>query len=543
MAAASATDSLSSVDRQAAVQSKSVVSAMNLYALQRVAVLHSALEPSRAFARQFRRMHDVVQSNARPTGKVWAAAVSNNAPLLTRSVLERAMRAVRYDGDASVSYDDLLSQGSALPSFDGFVWFGPGVNSDAVPHVLELSVGEQLSSARALTLVFPLMISSDLLEAVTSLETPAFVNLWRILSALRNYLEDRGISFDDPLPLEADRGSDRSSGLPRRVLLNMPPNSSDILVSSLIRRVRQQTSSRWDDNFARLAEFFVRNGTVRVPSSFRNEDGFPLGNWVAKQRSGVSRLSPYRRARLDALGFVWDTAESRWDVGYEHLLAFEQINGHVHVQKRYVAPDGFRLGLWCLRQRSDGSRGVITAAHRALLEKVGFTAAGVSRSPKSARQSLPVTVLRPRSPRQAELAEYTLDEGFAQLATFFRSHGHVRVPHGYESLRGFRLGAFVEKLRRRGPVSEITDDQLHDLDVMGFQWFRTGQDWEEGLSQLRLYCQEHGNAQVPVAHRTRDGFLLGNWCATQRKAKREDKLRNDRQRLLDELGFPWSERL
>ena len=33
-------------------------------------------------------------------------------------------------------------------------------------------------------------------------------------------------------------------------------------------------------------------------------------------------MSPERKARLNALGFVWDALGNKWEEGYQHLQAY-----------------------------------------------------------------------------------------------------------------------------------------------------------------------------------------------------------------------------
>jgi hypothetical protein len=69
-------------------------------------------------------------------------------------------------------------------------------------------------------------------------------------------------------------------------------------------------AARWEEAFARLAEYSAAEGTARVPMTWRDPaDGFSLGQWAANQRGWFARgkMTQDRAARLEALpGWVWD---------------------------------------------------------------------------------------------------------------------------------------------------------------------------------------------------------------------------------------------
>ena len=47
---------------------------------------------------------------------------------------------------------------------------------------------------------------------------------------------------------------------------------------------------------------------------------------------------PERRAELDALGFVWDEHERRWEEVRAALLAYQELHGDLEVTRAFVVP-------------------------------------------------------------------------------------------------------------------------------------------------------------------------------------------------------------
>jgi hypothetical protein len=129
-------------------------------------------------------------------------------------------------------------------------------------------------------------------------------------------------------------------------------------------------TDQWDEGFMHLEAFAKEHGHCRVPSSHVTADGYRLGRWVSAQRQREQGMPAERRARLDALGFVWDQLSAQWDEGFKHLEAFAKEQGHCRVPRDFVTADGHRLGLWVMVQRRQEDR--ISADRKARLDALGF---------------------------------------------------------------------------------------------------------------------------------------------------------------------------
>ena len=80
--------------------------------------------------------------------------------------------------------------------------------------------------------------------------------------------------------------------------------------------------SVWEENFAALMTFKMREGNCLVPQD-HIEKGTKLGQWVSLQRSKRRTMLAERRQRLDAIGFVWNTLDSGWEEGFAALAKFK----------------------------------------------------------------------------------------------------------------------------------------------------------------------------------------------------------------------------
>ena len=122
---------------------------------------------------------------------------------------------------------------------------------------------------------------------------------------------------------------------------------------------------RWDDKYERLVEYWKKHNSTIVPHA----PG--LGMWVEKQRflynKNDSRLTPERIERLEAIGFVWDALEAKWQEMYKHIVEYKQENGNADVENKHPT-----LGAWVNNQRTKYRKGKIPPDRIEKLEAIGF---------------------------------------------------------------------------------------------------------------------------------------------------------------------------
>lgn len=76
---------------------------------------------------------------------------------------------------------------------------------------------------------------------------------------------------------------------------------------------------------------------------------------------------------------------------------------------------------------------------------------------------------------------------------------------------------------------------------MGFSWEtgynRWDREWKEQLESLKAYKRLYGDCRVPWQFA--DDQKLSDWVHTQRKVNNKGKMRADRKKALDAIGFVW----
>ena len=78
----------------------------------------------------------------------------------------------------------------------------------------------------------------------------------------------------------------------------------------------------WDEAYTYAVIFFEEYGHLNVPSGYKTNDGFDLGNWIYLQRKNFNSLSEDRKNKLNLIDMIWDTKSDR-----KKVLDIVDVNG------------------------------------------------------------------------------------------------------------------------------------------------------------------------------------------------------------------------
>lgn len=72
----------------------------------------------------------------------------------------------------------------------------------------------------------------------------------------------------------------------------------------------------WDEAFEEAMRFYIENGHLMVPRTFKTNNGFNLGFWVSNQKKYYfsNILSLERVYSLESIGMVWNVSENKFNV-------------------------------------------------------------------------------------------------------------------------------------------------------------------------------------------------------------------------------------
>jgi len=133
---------------------------------------------------------------------------------------------------------------------------------------------------------------------------------------------------------------------------------------------------------------------------------------------------------------------------------------------------------------------------------------------------------------------------FEELRAFHAEKGHFHLPKKDTLSQWARDQRTQYAKAERGAQSTLTPERREALDSIGFPWrLWTKKTWEERLSDLQAFKDEHGNCDVPI--RRDEPQSLATWVDEQRKLYRnkqkgkKNALSDEREAKLEEMGFSW----
>jgi len=284
----------------------------------------------------------------------------------------------------------------------------------------------------------------------------------------------------------------------------------------------------WQTDFIRYLRLYRREyGHCDVPDSYTCPDGYRLGSRASRMRSS-RKIGPIPQGlirQMDSLGFVWD--RNWFDKFILHLSEYKVKTGDCQIPTGYVCSDGYHLGhrVGTIRgMKSNPVKNRLTREMVSQLNAMEFIWKGTRRTRSS--------------------SEY-----LQHLVAYMKEHGDSRIPVGYVSPDGYKLGHLTSSIRigHRYPTVKskhgwyIPPKMEAQLEEVGFVWDvpPTRQWFPSFVEHLRLYQNQLGGGSPPTAYISPDGYALGKHVSTVRQYYRHGSLTSDQIDQIDALGFIW----
>lgn len=212
-----------------------------------------------------------------------------------------------------------------------------------------------------------------------------------------------------------------------------------------------------------------------------------------------------------------------WDDYYREAVWYRETFGNLQVPARFQTPAGVSLGSWLIAQRriySGKAPGKLSEEQKRKLEELGIDWEGSF--------------------------ERQWENGYAQALKYYEKNGDLDVRTGYVTETGFRLGLWLNNIRRyRATGSRVlTGQRGKQLEQIGMIWDKLSYRWERGYAAAKVYYERRGDLNVPVGFVTEDGFPLGHWLMSQRQNHKGANpnalpLTKEQVLCLEQIGMSW----
>lgn len=558
--------------RMAAAQAALAMAAAE-FGLRRCVAFVPRIAQARMFAATLPATLAMLPGDRRPAGPVSAGHVHGEMTSLQRDLALQRLRRPPDGGWAVVANARCLTEGVDVPAVDSVLF---GTPKESAVDVIQ-AVGRALrphDDADTATIVIPALLPDAGPDGTVPGDGGRWDTVLRVVRAVCAHDQSLGDELSRLRARRAAEGDGGGAELPARVTVLAPPGILSATLDALRLHVVQGTTSSWHDGYGHARAYWEQHGDLDVPTRYVTASGFGLGGWLSRQRTRHSRslLDPGRALLLDGLGIEWEPSEAAWMCSYRELAAFAGKHGHFEVPPGLVTASGIKLSLWAGAQRTAAGEGRLTDRRARLLEKIGFPLDQQEARWMRRYRQLAETLTRPGAPArprwdspegqwlQAQYSAYRdgrlsdgrlallrqagieiprpgrqerLDarwaEGYAVLAAYWKEHGHLQMPEGYETPDGFPLYGFQKRQRERRKDGYLTPGQAGLLDKLGFSSDPATDAWNAHYQGLRDWLEEHGRARLPP-------MRLRSWLRRQRADHNEGSLPADRAALLSELG-------
>ncbi|WP_149182407.1 DEAD/DEAH box helicase [Streptomyces sp. TRM49041] len=464
--------------------------AIHDHKLRRILTFHHRVADARAFATTLAQTAAALPAPLRPQG-LWADWVSgSHTPQIRRRLLLEFTSHTSPDTPAVLSNARVLGEGIDVPDIDAVVFVDPKNSPVDTVQAVGRALRQHPGAGKKATLVVPVYLTPDE-DPDDLLGADAYTPLWRTIQALRAHDDRLDARLSDPrthrptMPpedpeawLRFDRPTQADEialALSLRVLapksaewrrglaaarrfrhthrhLDVPQNYEDptgyplgcwltwqrhLHTKDTLDAVRVHALERlgiiWDPRqqafdraLAHAAAYAARHGHLAAPVD-EIHDGFPLGRWLATQRTRAETLTGQRATALTALDRWWNPP---WPITWQRAY-------HAARQSRAAYETASEAESWLESQRARSDH--LHPEQKSLLAELGLV-------------GLPNTSACPATESRLPARERAFQRGLAAARAFRAREGHLNVPQRHiEKIEGdsVRLGQWLSNLRRR----------------------------------------------------------------------------------------------
>ena len=456
---------------------------------------------------------------------------------------------------------DMLNEGVHVANVDGVILFRPTVS----PVIYQQQIGHALSAGNTKTpVIFDIVNKIENLRSVDALEQ----------------------EFEEAVLRISVNEQERQELRQRFQIIDEVRDCRQ-----LFERLNNTLTYTWEDMYERAKAYYAAHGDLKIPRTYYTAEGYALGTWILTQRAirkGIRRgtLSEEQIAKLDEIGMLWTVREKdRWPEYYKAAEAYAREFGHLCVPDAYVTPDGVKLGQWLSNLKAKYKRGekgcYLTKERIAALEGIGMVwdmekfqweqkyRAAQEYYQEFGNLEVPVRYVTPDGINlglwiQAARKDYKLGrldeisiqrleaigmiwdikqmrwkQQYQAAVEYYWEYGDLNIPAQYETPEGFKLGGWIQQMRKKYKQKKLTATQVSLLESIGMIWDGVAEQRKRNYQAAQEYYQEYGNLKIPTNYVDENGFHLGWWVISLRRAYQKGTLDKEQIERLEDIGMIW----
>ncbi|MET9083599.1 Helicase associated domain protein [Streptomyces sp. NPDC004237] len=131
------------------------------------------------------------------------------------------------------------------------------------------------------------------------------------------------------------------------------------------------------------------------------------------------------------------------------------------------------------------------------------------------------------------------EEHYGAVLAFREANRHTIIPFDHVTSEGLRLGAWLTKQRVAYNAGALLEERRTRLEQAGIVWDQFDASWTATYEAVKQLALEQGHFVFAPSAKAPQGVPLRKWCDTQRAARRQGKISEQRGELLDAINFPW----
>ena len=262
----------------------------------------------------------------------------------------------------------------------------------------------------------------------------------------------------------------------------------------------------------------------------RSSEKYPgLAQWMTEQRKLFrdGTIPNELKRQLDEMGFPWKPAaldtDKQWFEIFAGYKKYAVANGVLAV--RVIDDETRKLNRWVLWQRRAKKLGKLSDSRIHALQEIGFV------WQINKRKSAPEP--KPARPKVNEPFR-PWNEMFSELVEFFKLQGHCNVQIDWKANPELARWVAYQRLAKR--QNRLTEEQLRQMDQIGFAWNVHDGDWDAMFANLVEHLRPMHNGKPRNVVMSAE---LRRWTLTQRQFKKRGELEPEREQKLTGIGFEW----